>query len=73
MASDESIESILDISTQYSVALADLNNDPSVSLHKIAQIYDYLSLPYKLVGKKDNQQRPFRQINNGCQCMRRML
>jgi len=40
MASDESIKSIPDISTQYSLALADLNNDSSVSLCKIAQIYD---------------------------------
>jgi len=36
MASDESIKSISDIFMQYSLALADLNNDPSVSLHEIA-------------------------------------
>ncbi len=40
MASDESIKSIPDISTQYSLALADLNNDSSVFLCKIAWIYD---------------------------------
>ncbi len=40
MASDESIKSIPDIFMQYSLALADLNNDPSVSLHEIAWIYD---------------------------------
>jgi len=40
MASDESIKSIPDIFTQYSLALADLNNDSSVSLYKIAWIYD---------------------------------
>jgi len=36
MISDESIKSIPDIFTQYSLALADLNNDSSVFLHKIA-------------------------------------
>ncbi len=36
MASDESIESIPDISMQYDLALADLNNDPSVSHPEIA-------------------------------------
>ena len=36
MASDESIKSIPDISTRYSLALADLNNDPSVFLREIA-------------------------------------
>ncbi len=40
MASDESIKSIPDISTQDSLALADLNNDSSVSLCEIAWIYD---------------------------------
>jgi len=40
MASDESIKSIPDISMRYSLALADLNNDPSVSLREIARIYD---------------------------------
>jgi len=33
----------------------------------------YLDLPYKLVEKKDNQQRSFREVVNSCQCMRRML
>jgi len=62
MISDESIKSISDIFTQYSLALTDLNNDSSVLLCKIAQIYDlsYISL----LKKKDNQQRSFRQINN---------
>jgi len=40
MISDESIKSISDISTQYSLVLADLNNDSSVFLCEIAQIYD---------------------------------
>jgi len=40
MASDELIKSISDIFMRYSLALADLNNDSSVSLHKIAWIYD---------------------------------
>jgi len=40
MASDESIESIPDISIRYSLALADLDNDPSVSLRETARIYD---------------------------------
>jgi len=36
MTSDESIKSISDIFTQYSLVLADLNNDSSVSLCEIA-------------------------------------
>ncbi len=40
MASDELIKSISDIFMRYSLALADLNNDSSVSLHEIAWIYD---------------------------------
>jgi hypothetical protein len=36
MASDELTESISDIVMQYSLALADLNNNSSVSLHKTA-------------------------------------
>jgi len=40
MASDELTESISDIVMQYSLALADLNNNSSVSLHKTAWIYN---------------------------------
>jgi len=36
MISDESIKSISDIFMQYSLVLADLNNDSSVFLYKIA-------------------------------------
>jgi len=39
MASDQSTKSIPDISTRYTLALADLDNDPSVSLRQIAKIY----------------------------------
>jgi len=40
MTSDESIKLISDIFTQYSLVLTNLNNDSSVFLCKIAQIYD---------------------------------
>ncbi len=39
MALDQSTKSIPDISTRYTLVLADLDNDPSVSLRQIAQIY----------------------------------
>jgi len=40
MTSDESIKSISDIFTQYSLALTDLNNNSSVFFYEIAQIYN---------------------------------
>jgi len=40
---------------------------------KLLESMIYLDLLYKLIKKKDNQQKSFRQINNDCQCMRRML
>ncbi len=40
MTSDESIKSISDIFTQYSLVLTDLNNNSSIFLYEIAQIYD---------------------------------
>jgi hypothetical protein len=58
---------------QYSLALTDSNNDSSVSFERLLESTIYLNLLYKLVEKKDNQQRPFRQVINNCQCMRRML
>ncbi len=39
MASNESIESIPDVSVRYSLAIADLNKDPTASLRETAQIY----------------------------------
>jgi len=40
MTSVELTKSIPDIDTRYSLALADLNSNSSVSLREIAQIYD---------------------------------
>ena len=40
MILNESIKSISDIFTQYSLVLTDLNNDSLIFLYKIAQIYN---------------------------------
>ncbi len=64
MASDESIKSIPDISTRYSLALADLNNDPSVSLREIARIYD---LPRSTLQARRNGRQSAKTFQTGRQ------
>ncbi len=67
MASDESIESIPDIDMRYNLALADLTMIRQFPFEGLLESTSSPDLPYKLVGKEDDQQTPIRQVINVCQ------